>query len=578
MKNRLRRKNNLRNQTLAIDMITISLLIIFSLTYFYLDNYENNLITGYNIFKIQVADTAYPNITINSPANNSNFSYTNITFNITAEEVNLINNISIFGNWTGEFQINITNSSFGLANNATQFTINISQGRGYYLWSALACDNSSNCNYSSNNTIFINRIPEITSINISNDHSANKSTGNLTGQLNYLDADGDSNQLNETRWYNNSIEITLFKNFTQINYLNMTNGDNWIFSARVFDGDNWSIWYNSSGHSIQNNSAPSFTGLISNQSWVEDTSLDNAINLSAFFTDLENNNLNYSVIGNKAINVSITNGIVSFSQVIDFFGTEYVVFEANDSNLTRRSNNVTLTIESRDDPSQVSIGGGGKNVVSAVIEVISPGTQTIFLKDKTIAQLIIKNKGNFLLQGINLKAVSDNENIKTVLTKTFIPSLSQGAEEKIDLEIISSLNKDETSQITIFAEVNLPKIKDSTTIYLNAIEFGAGNKTMLVPRLQYARDLFGKNEECQNLRTLIEKAESFISEGKFNEAGSLIEKAINGCNDIVVLKPKRLEVSVTKLNENLILLTEILALMMLILGFLYYKKKRKFNS
>ena len=136
-----------RNKEILNDLVFIIITLLFSSTYFILDP----SITGYQIFHYNVADTIRPNITANTPLNNSNFSYTNITFNITVGDDNAnITNVSIFGNWTGTFIINSTNSSLALANNITYFTINITQGRGFYLWSASAWDNSSNCNFSSN--------------------------------------------------------------------------------------------------------------------------------------------------------------------------------------------------------------------------------------------------------------------------------------------------------------------------------------------------------------------------------------------------------------------------------------------
>lgn len=567
-----RRKNKVENNLLA-DLILFSFLIVFSIIYFYLDP----SITGYTTFEITVADTTQPNITVNAPVNNSNFSYINITFNLTIGEDNLIQNVSIFGNWTGVFTINSTNSSQALANNITIFVINITQGRGFYLWSARVCDNSSNCNSSTNQTIFINRIPEITSINISNDNAANKSTGSLSAKFNFQDSDStDSMILSETRWYNNSVEIIAFRNFTTISSTNLTAGDNWILSARVFDGLDWSAWYNSSGHSIQNNAAPTFTGTIPNRSWAEDTALSNQFDLTQYFSDPENDVLNYSVIGNKVINISIVNGLVSMSQLPDWFGTEYVVFRANDTNLTRDSNNITLEVLNVDESPLVSQQGGGNTRVISAIGLIAPAQKTIYKKDKIKIPLIIKNKGSSTLQGIKLSTQSSESKVITLLEKDSIIALSPGQEELIELNIVSDLNENKESiGITIKAQVTSPEITDSTKIYLNAVEFGASNKSVIIPRLEYVKDLFAKNEDCQNLNQLVKQAEELLSINKLNEAQSLIDKAINGCTDLIVLEPKRLEVSNQKINKKLILAMELIILSILTASLLVYFKKRK---
>ncbi len=548
--------------------------VLFVSVFFYLDP----SITGFSVFHFNVADTVKPNITVNAPINYSNLSYTNITFDLLIGDDNAnITNVSILGNWTGTYALNFTNSSLALANNITLIVINISQGKGHYLWAAKACDNSSNCNYSSNYTFFINRIPQITSINISNDHSANKTAGNLTGQFNYLDADTDAVELNETRWYNNSVELTSFRNFTEITNENTTVGDNWIFSARVFDGDNWSIWYNSSGHSIQNNSAPSFSGTISNKSWNEDSSLSSSINLSEFFTDPESDSLTYISIGQKAVVVTILTDSVSFSQPADWNGVEYVVFQASDGNLSRNSNNVSLTVTAIDEPPEIATEGGGVSRKSAAIGIIAPTHKEVFLKDKIVVEIGLKNTGSEFLQGIKLSTVSTDPKIKASLDKTFFPVLGLGVEEKIKLEIETDLDQPkEATEVIINAEVNSPSIKDATRIYLNAIEFGASNKSVIIPRLTYAKDLFAEKTECSQLNELIERAENLFGQEQFNEAQKLIDQAINGCNDIILLDPKKLEISKkSKLTQNLILFGEVLVFLLMMIGFLmYYRKKR----
>ena len=571
---KIKRKTQIKRNDLFKEIFLIFFLITFSLTYFYLDS----SITGFSIFEITVADTVRPNITINVPLNNSNFSYTNITFNLLVGDDNAnITNISILGNWTGSFIINSTNSSIALANNITIFTINITQGRGFYSWSATACDNSSNCNFTSNNTFFINRIPEITSINISSNGPTNKSNETILGQFNFLDSDNDVQTLNETRWYNNSVEITNFKNFTNVTFQNMTAGDNWIFSARVFDGENWSLWYNSSGHSIQNNTAPVFSGPIENRSWAEDTSLTNVYNLSKFFSDPENDNLNYSVIGNKVINVSISNSLVSMSQPKDWFGTEYIIFMANDSNLTRDSNNITLSVTSEEENPEITQQGGGTTRINTAIGIIAPAPKIIYLKDKIKVPITIKNTGSSTLQGIKLSTQTSDKDVKAILEKTQIKLLSSGSEETISLEILSDLQNKEAVEVIINAEVSSPYIKDYTKIFLNAVEFGASNKSVLIPRLQYVKDLFAKNAGCENLKSIVEKAETLLNSNKLNDAQYLINQAINGCTDLIVLDPKKIEVPKPKINEKIILSGELVLLTFLTTGLIIYFKKRKQN-
>jgi len=453
---------------------------------------------------------------------------------------------------------------------------NLSIKRIYY-WKANATDINNNFNDTGiNQFVTNNSAPNITSINITTNGPTNKSNETLTGNFNF--ADDSSMSLNETRWYNNTIEITSFKNFTQINSANMTAGDNWIFSAKVFDGLEWSNWTNSSSHSVQNNSAPVFSGLIPNQTWAEDTYLTNAINLSTFFSDQENDNLNYTTIGNKIINIIINNSLVSFSQVQDWFGVEYVILVANDSNLTRQSNNITLTIYQMDESALVSQSGGGNLRRDVNIGLIATSPKTIYLKDKIRIPLTIKNTGSTTLQGIKLSAFSSEQKIKTSLENNFILTLAPGNEETTNIDIFSNLNKEDSVEIIINAEVSSPSLKDSTKIIFNAVEFGASNKSIIVPRLQYAKELFKKNKECEDFNLLLNQAQSLLNENKLNDAESILDKAINGCNDIIILQPKKLEFPIkAKSSENFIILIESSIFVFLLIELILYYKKRKIN-
>ena len=99
-------------------------------------------------------DTSIPNLTINSPLNNTNFSYGEITFNSTPEDTISILNISLFSNWTGTFITNLTNSSSTSSGSSVILKQNLTQP-GQFIWSIRTCDYSNNCNSSGNMTIII---------------------------------------------------------------------------------------------------------------------------------------------------------------------------------------------------------------------------------------------------------------------------------------------------------------------------------------------------------------------------------------------------------------------------------------
>ena len=81
---------------------------------------------------------------------------------------------------------------------------------------------------------------------------------------------------------------------------------------------------------------------------------------------------------------------------------------------------------------------------------------------------------------------------------------------------------------------------------------------------------------CIQLNQIISQAENLLKQEQFNEAQSLVEKAISGCTDIVLLDPKKLAIGKeTKITKNLILLGESVVFLFLLAIFLAYYKKRR---
>ena len=81
----------------------------------------------------------------------------------------------------------------------------------------------------------------------------NGTVGNLTGVFSFSDADGDIITINQTKWYNSSIEVTSLANLSTIESGNTAGGETWKFSVSGYDGNNWSAWSNSSNLIIVNN-------------------------------------------------------------------------------------------------------------------------------------------------------------------------------------------------------------------------------------------------------------------------------------------------------------------------------------
>ncbi|MBI2541640.1 tandem-95 repeat protein [Candidatus Woesearchaeota archaeon] len=96
------------------------------------------------------------------------------------------------------------------------------------------------------------------------------------------------------------------------------------------------------------NDAPSFNSSkqIPNMTWPEDI-VNNSLNLSKYFYDIDGDALNYTSTGTLNITVYIGNntGIVNLTPNANWTGINYVIFTAKDiAGLTATSNNVTLNV------------------------------------------------------------------------------------------------------------------------------------------------------------------------------------------------------------------------------------------
>ena len=94
------------------------------------------------------------------------------------------------------------------------------------------------------------------------------------------------------------------------------------------------------------NSFPVLVNNIPDQDFIKDDGLSDAFDLDDYFSDPDDAKLKYSPSNNKNIDITIdfSNNQVSFNSVNGWTGTQQVYFVANDGQLIKRSNNLTITI------------------------------------------------------------------------------------------------------------------------------------------------------------------------------------------------------------------------------------------
>ncbi|MDP3027267.1 MAG: Ig-like domain-containing protein [Nanoarchaeota archaeon] len=134
-----------------------------------------------------------------------------------------------------------------------------------------------------------------------------------------------------------------------------------ISSEKDWNGEDWIVFLivDEEGYAISNeialrvlpvNDASKFTGEIENITFYEDTELTDYLDLNDFFSDVDENALSFSVIGNTFINVILDNGLVSFIPDSDWFGSENIIFSASDGEYNADSNEITLTVDDANEP------------------------------------------------------------------------------------------------------------------------------------------------------------------------------------------------------------------------------------
>src|SRR3989338_2894593 len=202
---------------------------------------------GLSEFRIFISNNTPPNISFFAPSElNLNMTEENssFTFNVSFSD---FENDGLTITWHKNASITAVNSNFTFRNNFS--------ASGFYNITADIFDGNFTVSLSwlldINNT---NIAPNVTSVNLTNTDFLNRTNGTLMGFWAFTDLDDENNNItaNETFWYINGTKIENYTNKTFIHAVNTTKLENWTFSARVFDGLNWSDFANSSAIRILN--------------------------------------------------------------------------------------------------------------------------------------------------------------------------------------------------------------------------------------------------------------------------------------------------------------------------------------
>ena len=323
---------------------------------------SGNLTKGQNwMFSIRVSDGVNisewvnsTNLTIRNTASSINtpnisptVAYTNTTLTVNTTYTDTDNdNATVYFRWyvNGTNVFNQTNTTI---TNGTIVFASLHHGNFSKLniinVSVYANDGTDNSSELwSNQTNISNSVPEARVVVINSTDQSNRTNTTLIGNWTFFDVDeADTQQSIETAWYNNSVEVSSLQNLTRVTSGNISEGQNWTFSIRVSDGTNLSSWINSTVVIIKN-TAPNQTSTIPNVSTAVGAST--TLTLSSYFNDINNDDLNYTIITVPIATLTINNVTKVLTITGTAIGTASTYVNATDGTDQIQSTNFTITV------------------------------------------------------------------------------------------------------------------------------------------------------------------------------------------------------------------------------------------
>ncbi len=171
----------------------------------------------------------------------------------------------------------------------------------------------------------LNAPPETQNVTLTSSDLLNRTNGTLIAIFSFSDLDGDSNTLNETKWYNNSVEVVALANFTLIGSGNTSKDENWTFGVRAYDGTDWSVWVNSSNLTIIN-TPPTFNESLITQNVVAGNQFTYDINCS----DLDNDVITY-YDNTSLFDINSSTGLINYTALVSQMGNYEINITCGDN-------------------------------------------------------------------------------------------------------------------------------------------------------------------------------------------------------------------------------------------------------
>ncbi len=293
---------------------------------------------------------------------------------------------------------------------------------------------------------------------------------------------------------------------------------------------------------------------ILNRTWPEnqDVSEGTWIDLDKFFNDPDGDSLEYTVSGESNVDVRIENTTNYVGLYPVSVGTDNIIFRATDPygyNTTSNSVEMVITEAEGQDPDTeyISSGGGTTTYVQVPVvvekkeqhlvnlDIIAPGKVTTYVNGTVEVPITLENKGDNLLQNINLSATSNSSEMRMQFSDSLFRKLER--DESVDTMLtLYAPDMAGNFDVIVKATVQDPEFEDSALISVSTIEKGQINKSQLNTKISFTRDLLMSNPECLELTEILEEAQAEINNTNYAAANNIIEETIMYCRYLMTEK------------------------------------------
>lgn len=184
------------------------------------------------------ADMEKPDVAVDSPGNGQALWNFTAAFNVTVSDNLNVSNVSLWGNWSGGWHLNETNSS-GCNGCDYVFTKDLGgsgDGDGMYVWEVVACDNETNCGSTGNYSLTVDTTKPVAElVGPTPANNTNLSATGVTINISHSEANPDTLTIN---WNGTNTSYSYSGDCTEIVKSGLVDGT-YTYYAWVNDTAGW---------------------------------------------------------------------------------------------------------------------------------------------------------------------------------------------------------------------------------------------------------------------------------------------------------------------------------------------------